>query len=269
MPGRCSPPAALRGRWKGTDPAVTAGPTAPVSAAWARPSRPARSKVSLRPHLYGNEPLVSLRSPRDEAEAGSPLAGRGDGRQPGPAPRALGKSGCRQRRDGTAAGETGGLSRGTGTRLLLSLPLPGKFAGSSAALRSRRDQPAGAPPLRDLPRSSARSPAGRRICSAPGSAPPGSGAAAVREEGGGRSHRGRRRGRGARGCRSRRRLGRESVFPGGIGLSWRYRAQRGPSGCGAGCSPSLTPCKSRTETVGAQSDSPQCGGSYLGCNYIL
>lgn len=67
-----SPPAAPRGWWKGTDPALTAGPTAPLSA-----PPPARGKVSLR-----NLAAAAL-SPWKRPPGFPPLpTGRGGGGQP-------------------------------------------------------------------------------------------------------------------------------------------------------------------------------------------
>lgn len=223
VPGRRSPPAALPERWEETDPALTAGPTAPLSAAWARPSPPARSKVSLRPHLYGNDPLVSLRSPRDEADAGSSHASRGDGSMPSSR---LGKSGRRQRpgRDGSRGkGRPEPRDRDAAPSVP---PAPGKFAGSpresaAAAPRSRRDRPpgpaAGAPPARDLPALLCRQP--RRRGGFVARPVPPRRAQGPRPRG--RSHRRGSRGRGAQRCRSRR-AGRawsgNGPFPAGVGL---------------------------------------------------
>ncbi|XP_041872591.1 translation initiation factor IF-2-like [Corvus kubaryi] len=163
----------------------------PARALRSAPRRPPAAKFHsetprLRPYLHGNDPLVSLRSPRDEAEAGSPVASRGDGRQTGRARRALGRSG-RRHRPGRDGGRRKGQAEPRYRDTVSSLPpAPGEVCRLPQGEREQplppgpagRSASSAGPPRAALPAA----PPERRICSAPGSAPPGSGAAAAREE---------------------------------------------------------------------------------------
>lgn len=249
VPGLSSPPAALPGREKGTDPAPAAGPTAPLSAARARP---ARSKVSLR------NLAAAATSPWKRPPGFPPLPrGRGGGgRQSGPARRELGGSGRRTGRDGTGrgAGRAAGPGRGS-----CSTSRPGEVCRLPERERGRRDQAAerllGGAARAAVPAA----PPEPRICRA-GPAPAGSGAAAA-----GRSH----RGAGSAGGRPRCAPGVfpwESAFPGGLGVCRRCRGSWSPPGVGPGARPPLTPVRAGPRPWGRSVIHRSVGVLHLGCN---
>ncbi|XP_056342935.1 collagen alpha-1(III) chain-like [Oenanthe melanoleuca] len=242
------------------------------------PHRPPAAKFHsetsrLRRHLHGSDPLASLRSPRDGAEAGRPLASRGDGRQPGPAQRALGRSGRRQhpgRDDSREKGQAEPRDRDAGPPLP---PGPGEVCRLPGGERGpERPAPCfGSGRERLLCGTSPLPPpgsAGSACCAGPPRSllPCGPSRAAVpqprrsgafvarpvpprRARGRGREGGATAGAAGSAGCRPRcRGLGWvcrwESAFPGG-GRS----VPTVPRGAGAlrVCPPSLTPCESRTE----------------------